>query len=264
MVPGQSPVARTATANHRALIIYYGTEFPARKRARHLRNAIVVLQPYHPLCESGGFADYFPHAQRFVYFNPTAAPTALLTDPLVRAATLEYDATWDLERLDLRSSVARDFAVRQGQLALRIDGVHGLFVDDLDRWDNAAGRPHACAVLSALMASHTCPIAWFVNRGFGFWEHLPGLAAALLEELGPYQLDHMDNSEFSWAATVVLEALRHACIRGVNVYSLTYDPVAAEWQPLGPAAAAVAAATGQPLLARRHFDRWPQTLTEED
>jgi hypothetical protein len=263
MVAIQPSVAHT-TATRRTPIIYYGTGLPVRERARQLRDAIVVLQPYHPLCEFGGFADYFPHAWRFVYFNPTAAHTRLLTDPGVRAATLGYDATWDLERLDLRSGAARGFAIAQGRMALRIDGVHGLFVDDLDRWDNPADRHHAYAVLDALITSNTYPIAWFLNRGFGFWKRLHGLAAVLLEDLGPYQLDRMDSSELSWVTTVVLKALRYASTRGVNVYSLTYDPIAVGWQPRGLVAATVAAATGTPLLAQRHLDRWPQMLTEED
>jgi hypothetical protein len=259
MVTTQQPAVCTA---RRTPIIYYGTELPMRSRARQVRDAVVVLQPYHPLCEFGGFADYFPNARRFVYFNPTAAHARLLTDPHVKAATLGYDAIWDLERLDLRCGAARRFAIAQGQMALRIPGVHGLFVDDLDRWDDPAGRRHARAVLGAVTAARTCPTAWFVNRGFGFWKRLPGLAAVLLEELSPYQLDRMDPWELSWVTTVVLRALRYGCSCGADVYSLTYDPAAVGWQPRGAAASAVAALAGEPLLARRHLDRWPDMLTE--
>lgn len=259
----QPPIAGT-TASRYAPIFYYGTDLPERERAMQLRDVIVVLQPYHPLCERGQFTDYFPHARRLVYFNPTAAHARLLTDFRTKVATLGYDATWDLERLDLRSAAARRFAAAQGQMALRIDGVHGLFVDDLDRWDHTTDRRHMHAVLEAVTASRTCPTAWFINRGFGFWKHLPGLVAALLEELSPYQLDHMDPLELSWVTTVVLRALRHARARGVDVYSLTYDPAAVGWQPRGRAASAVAAVTGEPLLARRHLDRWPHILTKED
>jgi hypothetical protein len=99
MQPTHSSTLRTRAAR-RTLIIYYGTELPAQERARQLRDSTVVLQPYHPLCELGGFADYFPHALRFVYFNPTAIHPRLLTDPHVKAATLGYDARWDVERLD--------------------------------------------------------------------------------------------------------------------------------------------------------------------
>ena len=250
------------SAARRTLIIYYGTELPTQDRARQLRDATVVLQPYHPLCEFGGFADYFPHALRFVYFNPTAAHPQLVIDPHVKAATLGHDARWNLERLDLRRGAARRFAITQGQLALRIAGVHGLFVDDLDWWDHPTGRRHARSVLGAVTDARACPTAWFVNRGFGFWKRLPGLAAVLLEGLSPYQLDRMDLLESSWAITVLLPALRHARARGADVYSLTYDPAAVGWQPGGVAASAVAALAGEPLLARPQLDRWPHMLTE--
>jgi hypothetical protein len=257
-----STASRPATGH--TPIFYYGTELPIRERARQLRAATVVLQPYHPLCQTGRFADYFPHARRFVYFNPTAVQPGLLTDPQVRTAILGYDATWDLERLDLRSAAVRRFAIAQGQLASRIEGVHGLFVDDLDRWDHPEGRPHARAVLDAVMAGRTRPAPWFVNRGFGFWDCVPDLAAALLEELSPYQLDHMGPGELSWVSTVVLRALSHARTCGADVYCLTYDPAAAGWQPRGAAARAVAAVAGEPILARRLLDSWPHMLAKED
>lgn len=262
MQPIHSSTLCTSAAR-RTLIIYYGTELPVQERARQLRDSTVVLQPYHPLCEFGGFADYFPHARRFVYFNPTATHPQLLTDPHVKAATLGYDARWDLERLDLRRGAARRFAIMQGQVALRIAGVHGLFVDDLDWWDHPAGRRHARTVLGAVTDARACPTMWFVNRGFGFWKRLPGLAAVLLEGLSPYQLDRMDPLESSWATRVLLPALRHACTHGADVYSLTYDPAAVGWQPGGAAASAVAALAGEPLLARPYLDRWPHMLMGE-
>lgn len=257
-----SPLSAACTrATGQPPVIYYGTELPARSRARRLRDTSVVLQPYHPLCQTGGFADYFPHARRFVYFNPTAVQAGLLATPQVRAAIVGYDPAWDLERLDLRSAAARRFAAAQGRAALRVEGVHGLFVDDLDRWDHPGDRPHAHAVLRAVMAGRPRPAAWFVNRGFGFWEGLPGLAAGLLEELSPYRLDHMGPGELSWVSSVVLGALRHAQARGADIHCLTYDPADLGWQPRGDAARAVAAAAGHPLLARRLLDRWPHMLT---
>lgn len=245
-------------------VIYYGTDLPSRERARRLRNAVVVLQTYHPLCESNGFADYFPHARRFVYFNPTATQTRLLTDPRVRAATLDYDITWDLERLDLHRAAARRFAIAQGHKALSIAGVHGLFVDDLDRWDHPIGRRHAMAVLRAIDSDHSRPVAWFVNRGFGFWKWLPGMAAALLEDLSPYHVDRMTPGELDWLTTLVLPTVRRAHAAGAQMYCQVYDRNAGRLQPHSAPARALAALTGDLLVTGRHFDRWPRTLTEEN
>lgn len=256
-----SCATRPGAARHLP-IIYYGTTTPARERTRRLRDVAVVLQLYHPLCQSGAFADYFPNARRFVYFNPTAA-TPPLTDPKVQAATLGYDATWNLERLDLRRAAARRFATAQGLSALTVAGAHGLFVDDLDRWDHPAGRCHARAVLRAVASEHPQPPAWFFNRGFGFWKRMPCLTGALLESLTPYQVDRMGPSDLTWVTRVVLPALRHARAAGMELHCLTYDHAAVGWQPHGAAALALATLTGQPLFAGRDLDQWPATLTEE-
>lgn len=241
-------------------VIYYGTDLPLQIQSQQLRDAIVVLQPYHPLCQSGEFANYFPDARRFVYFNPTAVHERLLTDPEVQTAILSHDPAWDLYRLDLRRVAARRFVIKQGLIAMQVAGVHGLFVDDLDKWDYPSGRRYARTVLMDIVRGHDRQIEWFVNRGFGFWNHLPSISAVLLEELSPYQLDRMDPLQLSWVRTVVLRALNLARSRGAAMYSLTYDMAAIGWQPRGSAASKVAALTGEPLFAQRHLDRWPDAL----
>lgn len=40
----------------------------------------VVLQPYHPLCQSGAFDDYFRYVRRFVYWNPTGLNPQMLAE----------------------------------------------------------------------------------------------------------------------------------------------------------------------------------------
>ena len=243
-------------------IIYYGTELPSRARARELKNISVVLQTYHPLCQLNRFADYFPHAQRYVYFNPTVVPRQFSTDPQLRAVTLEYDTKWNLQRLDLKHPAARHFVITQGKLALQTKSVHGLFIDDLDRWDSPSRRRYAYSVLRELASERIRSTSWFINRGFGFWKRLSGLAAVLLEEISPCLLDHLNPADLSWVTAVVLPALRHAHARGAEIHCLTYVPGEVGWIPQGNAASAVAALTGRPLLACRHLDRWPKMLDE--
>jgi hypothetical protein len=246
-----------------SLIIYYGTEMPKRELTRKLRNTTVVLQPYHALCQSGEFAEYFPQARRFVYFNPTATDSGTLADRTSNIAVLGHDDFWNLERIDLRKGSARKFAIEQGRKALSFPGTDGLFVDDLDRWDHPDKRRHAVTVLRAITAARVQPSAWFLNRGFGFWHRMPNLSAVLLENLTPYQVDRMNALEISWLTTVALQPLRCLHDRGVAIFSLTYDPVAVRWQPIGTAARVLAALTSEPILSTLHFDRWPKNLIGE-
>lgn len=254
----------SAPRGPRTLIIYYGTEMPNRELTRKLRDTTVVLQPYHALCQSGLFADYFPQAQRFVYFNPTAAHTDLLAGRDGGVAVLGHDDFWDVERIDLRKKSARKLAIEQGQKALSFPGIDGLFVDDLDRWDRPELRRHATAVLRAVAGAQIQHPEWFINRGFGFWRRAQHLSAVLLENLTPYQVDRMNSDEISWLTTVVLQSLRRLYGRGTAIFSLTYDPLAARWQPLGDAAQVLAALASKPMLSTLHFDRWPCHLIEED
>jgi hypothetical protein len=245
------------------LILYYGVNLPARDRTRELCDTTVVLQPYHPLCQSGAFTDYFPHARRFVYWNPTGVSPCALPEDGPRLPILGYDDTWGLYRLDLSKTVARRFVADSGRHALNTPGVHGVFIDDLDRWTHESGRRHGRAVIRALTEGRR-QIDLFVNRGFAFWARLPNLWAVLVEDLTPHAIDRMSPQETTWINRMVLPALRRARIAGIAAHSITYDPTAIGWQPSSATAAEFSRLVSEPLLGRIHLDHWPDALSERN
>jgi hypothetical protein len=254
----------------RTAIFYYGCELPARRdAAAALRDAAVVLQPYHPLLATGQFADYFPHCSLYVYWNPTGVPAADLAGADPGIALLAPDPVWNLARLDLRSAAARQFAARRGLLALRAGGpaATGLFVDDLDLWSQAGpDQDAALAVVQAVLTAAGREVGLFVNRGFACWPRLAGLSApagparldaVLLEELTPALADRLGAGDQQWIREQVVPAARAARSGGAACFGLTYEP-GPEAPPAGDAARELAALTDGVLRGCRSLDQWPE------
>lgn len=245
------------------LILYYGTECPTRHRTSQLGDTtMVVLQPYHPLCLSGTFEDYFPNCRRFVYWNPTSADPDALDASGRHVPVLGHDATWNLTRLDLRRIAARRFAVQRGLEALATPGVHGLFVDDLDLWARVPDRRQARRVLRSVLDHGGGDVRWVVNRGFWFWHLLPTLEAVVLENLAPADIDRMEPAERAWVRNVALRALRRVRDRHIAVYSLTYDATVPSSETMSSTAAELSAFVRETLFGNRELDRWPAELTD--
>ncbi|MGO9504491.1 MAG: hypothetical protein ACLPUO_23640 [Streptosporangiaceae bacterium] len=248
----------------KSAIFYYGLELPPdQAKTVLLKDATVVLQPYHPLLTEDKFARYFPHCSLFIYWNPTGVPPEALRAAAEPIPLLELDPVWNLIRLDLRSAAARRFAIMQGLAAWQACGtsVTGLFVDDLDLW-SAGKRPAAVmALLSELQsgAAADAGIPLFVNRGFSFWPKLADLQAVLLEELTPGIVSALPPADIQWVERRVLPAVRRVRQRGVAVFGLTYEPEHAS-APLTAAAARLAALTDNTIMTCRSVDQWPEDL----
>lgn len=168
-----------------ALTLYYGMDYPALAAAEHY-TGMVVLQPYHPLVAAGQFAEIFPRADRYLYYNPvktygSAAMLDFASERLGPRGDQPFEA-WltcprDLER-QKRAEAER---------LLAIPGTCGLFVDDLDHWLLDDSRfDQGCALLKAIARKAEGRL--ILNRGFRFWPELERIDAVLLENVGPYDI----------------------------------------------------------------------------
>lgn len=208
------------------LCIYFGTEMPVpgwSDRAGEARRVDVVLEPYHPLVQGGGFADAFPDARRYVYVNPTTVdPWVLgqLSDP---PPLIGRDARWNLPRLDLDHPDGFAWAVRAACAALNGDDgrIHGAFVDDLDRL--LPGREEI-AMEYFVQVSHQLgwEPSWFINRGFALWPRIERLDAVLLEDITPHIAAHEAPDTVRWLREHVLPQVRAARARGIPVHAMGY------------------------------------------
>jgi hypothetical protein len=246
----------------RSAIFYYGLDLPPDKaRAMRLRDAMVVLQPYHPLLTGDLFAAYFPHCSLFVYWNPTGVQPEALRGVSERIELLGVDPAWGLVRLDLRSAATRRFAVSQGLRALHDSGacVDGLFVDDLDLWSGGRRQVAAATLVSTLLADADRDVGLFLNRAFSFWPKIPDLRAVLLEELTPGMVARMAPGEVEWVKRKVLPAVRRARRLGTAIFGLTYDPVPEATAQCG-LSAELGELSDQIITACRSLDTWPEEL----
>ena len=244
-----------------SVMFYYGSTLPRQAATARLAGVRVVLQPYHPLLAAGRFDGYFPGGSLFVYWNPAGVPPADLAAAAEPVPTLGIDPVWRLARLDLRRAAARRFAVGRGLAALRSAGTQaaGLFVDDLDLWTSAGRQAAALRTVRALLAGAGREVALFVNRGFALWPRLPGLDAALLEEITPGLVDRMAGPDADWVGRCVLPAVRQARAGGTAIFGLSYDP-APESTPARPAAAELAALCDAVVHGNRSLDIWPEDV----
>ena len=208
------------------LCIYFGTDLPAPgwtdERAGRGR-LDVVLEPYHPLVQGGGFADAFPTARRYVYVNPTTVdPWVLgqLSDP---PPLLGRDERWGLPRLDLEHPDGFAWAVRSACAALGGDAgrLHGAFVDDLDRLLPAREEIAMEYFVQVALQLGWEP-AWFVNRAFALWPRIEHLDAVLLEDITPDVAAHEDADAVRWIREEVLPEVRAVRQRGTTVHSMGY------------------------------------------
>ncbi|RIX28797.1 hypothetical protein [Amnibacterium setariae] len=203
--------------------IYFGVEPPETPLLTAIGTGDVVLEPYHPLVQDGGFADVFPHCRRYVYVNPTTVDPwhyDRMADP---PPITGRDARWGLPRLDLDRPEALDWAVAQAVAAFAADGARstGLFVDDLDRM--LPNRAELAIEYLARVGERTPhEPRWFLNRGFALWPLVEALDAVLLEDLTPEVVGFRSVDESRWMDEV-LAAVRGVRSRGVRVHALSYD-----------------------------------------
>lgn len=217
-----------------ALALYYGMDYPSLAAAEHY-TGMVVLQPYHPLVASGQFAQIFPHADRYLYYNPvkTFGSTEKLDFSLEGTAPRPGQSFDDW----LGSQRKLEKAKRaEAERLLAVPGTCGLFVDDLDHWLVDDSRfDQGCQLLQAIAKSAGGRL--ILNRGFRFWPELAKLDAVLLENVGPYDIARLTapgcEQDIRWLhhqLSAYLPSLHpsgsasQGCVRktAVPVYTLSY------------------------------------------
>lgn len=168
-----------------ALTLYYGMSYPSLAAAEHY-TGMVVLQPYHPLVAAGQFAQIFPHADRYLYYNPVKT----YGSDQVLDFSLEGTSPAPGQSFDdwLGSQKKLEAAKRaEAERLLAIPGTCGLFVDDLDHWLVDDSRfDQGCQLLQVIAKAAKGRL--ILNRGFRFWPELQKLDAVLLENIGPYDI----------------------------------------------------------------------------
>ena len=239
-------------------VLYYGEELPDRAASRRMIGT-VVLQPYHPLVQSGDFAAYFPNCRRFVYWNPTGIHCAELVS-LERSVRFEcWDPRWKIARLDLRDSRTQEYVVETGINLLGSNGdTHGLFVDDLDLWAHGRRRAAAKRVLERVAAAAGDQFSWFMNRGFPLWRTTDNLYAVLLEELTADDVAEGSLTDAAWISRFVLPPVRRARTNGTQVFAVSYRSAGAT--PPAGLPAELATLTDLTLYGTPKLDDWPEEL----
>lgn len=205
------------------LCVYFGTEMPDPAWAQDLGAIDIVLEPYHPLVQGGGFAEAFPDARRFVYVNPTTIDPWVLGQLADPPPLVGRDDRWDLPRLDLDHPDGFAWAVRSACAALSGDRgrIHGAFVDDLDRL--LPDREELAIEYFVQVAVHLDrEPAWFINRAFALWPRVEHLEAVLLEDISPDVAAHEPPATVRWMREQVLPAVRAVRQRGTRVHAMDY------------------------------------------
>lgn len=194
-------------------MIYYGMDDPNFAAAEGYRGR-VVLQSYHPLVATGRYAEVFPHAERYLYYNPvkTYGEGEIL---LFGQEQDELEARKLTESLQLMS----------------IAGACGLFVDDCDHWLLEGKRLDQGQEFLAQIA-HNAGGRLILNRGFSFWPSLQAqgaLAAVVLENIGPCDIAALAEEgcrgDLQWLYEQLsrsLTALRMSDKAPPQVFSLSY------------------------------------------
>ena len=211
--------------------------------------ADVVLQPYHPIVQSGTYANWFPHARRFVYVNPTAVDRVRCSDVTDAMVFHDPDDPWGLPRLRFPDHLA--FAVNDALAIARRPGVHGVFVDDLDRMlTTPFERAVAVAYVRTIAASTGA--ALYINRAFTILDDLDGVEAVLVEDI---DRNAESPDAIAWLNDVVLPVLTRARQRGVRVHALGYDADPAG-RTAGIESLLAAVTTSSARLPHPRLDEW--------
>lgn len=193
--------------------MFHGVALPPRSWAAQF-DGDLVLQPYHPILAGGGYREWFPCARRWVYHNPTAVDESRAEG--IDSALLEHhpDDRWDLPRLRLPDAL--HVALDDAEALASVDGVDGLFVDDLD-WMLLTADAVVPTYLEGLRARVSCPV--FVNRAFRVLDAVPRVEAVLVEGL---EWDLGSPAAVSWVKREAVPQLTSAAASGARLHSLEY------------------------------------------
>ena len=187
------------------LIIYYGVETPLLKVSHQLKNTLIVLQDYHPLVQQRVYADYFPNAERFLYFNCCKIPIEGNDLPLDEMKFAQKDNAWNCLTLDLKRENHRKYLLKKASKLLELEGVNGFFIDDLDVWGNSPQDQKALLnFLSELEKLLPEKFDFIFNRGFPFWANKSHkLRAVIVEDVGFQSCAMLSLTDQKWLEQIL-------------------------------------------------------------
>ncbi|MFZ4712728.1 MAG: hypothetical protein ACOYL6_03365 [Bacteriovoracaceae bacterium] len=182
------------------VLFYYGLETPPLSTTLGLSDSYIILQDYHPLVQQGVFAEYFPLADRYLYWNSCKVPKSLCHLPPEEIVFAEYQAEWDCYILDLKRPMHREILILKAIELMSHFGVQGLFVDDLDVWsDNPQRQKILLNFLDELETRLPQNFSYIFNRGFPFWSKKSDkLKAVLIEDVGPSSALRLSQGAHDW------------------------------------------------------------------
>lgn len=181
-------------------IIYYGMEVPPFEQTTKVNDSFVILQNYHPIVHQGAFKEYFPKGNRYLYFNCCKVPRIECELPLEDLIHAQYQAEWDCFILDTDIESHANLLIQRALALTEIQGVQGLFIDDLDVYTDTPHRQNKfIRFLDKLDQKLPQEMGFIFNRGFPFWtKKINRLKAIIIENVGPNTYLNQDNQVQAW------------------------------------------------------------------
>jgi hypothetical protein len=186
--------------NKTEIILYYGIETPFLTVSHKLKNTLIVLQDYHPIVQQRVFKEYFPEAERFLYFNCCKIP---FNQDWITPNELKFakkDQNWNCLILDLNRKVHREFLLKKATNLIEYQGVSGFFMDDLDVWGNTPQDQRALLLfLEELERIVPVDFKFIFNRGFPFWAcQSQRIRAVMIEDVGYDSCQTLCTQDQNW------------------------------------------------------------------
>lgn len=257
---------------NRDCLFYYGTEVPKLSRTIGLNETNVILQDYHPIVAQGLYGEFFPLCKRFIYLNVSHVHRNELVNFDISLKGLKYNEEWQTYLLDLEQPLTFDLILKKAKKILSIEGVDGLFFDDVDFWATTPSlRMKFVELVEAIKRESKKEIRFILNRGFPFWTKLSSLEAIVLENIFPekiYTSAYQDLSWFETLLTLNFSVLKERDL-GIPVYGLkysgndddvTFDRDFENAERRDSLFAEMNKNIFKTLKYERNFDRWPTQL----
>ncbi len=206
-------------------LFYYGSQVPLLAKTKVLKNTNVILQDYHPVVHQGLFKEFFPHCQRFLYLNVSHIHRNELSLYDINLKDLKYNPEWETYLLNLNLQSTADLIITKAKSLLKIEGVDGIFIDDLDFWcEFPEIRLAFTELLNKIKNAREREVKFIVNRGFPLWNKIEGLEAIVLENIYPEQIYTAREIDLSWFENLIRLnfSLMHFDKKEVPVFGLKY------------------------------------------
>lgn len=185
-------------------LFYYGTQTPCITKCKSLKNTHVILQSYHPLVHQGMFQDFFPTCQRFLYLNVSNIHRNELRKYDINLKNSKYNSEWDTYSLDLSLPSTSELILEKAKSLLELEGVEGIFLDDLDFWcDSPYLRRSLIDLLENIRKTVSKDVKYIINRGFPLWSKIDGLEAIVLENIYPEKIYTSQDSDLGWFENLI-------------------------------------------------------------